>query len=185
MEPNAETVFTKAVADTVAALEDLTPTDESYLKARDQTVKQLTQVAIQPVHESKELEAAQAVAEFKGIAVGMLSGPFLDRQMLTLKTNQLLNLSVNGGWSTPPRVLSQYEKWDRETKWLCWGGDADLLWRFLRPDETIIRMTWQQVETDKRTLTRVALRLMDRPSYSTVDPDAWVSQYGPILEPRD
>jgi hypothetical protein len=72
---STETVFTKAVADTVAALEDLTPTDEVYLKARDQTIKQLTRVAVQPVHESKELEAAKAVAEFGGLAVGYVEQP--------------------------------------------------------------------------------------------------------------
>jgi hypothetical protein len=105
--------------------------------------------------------------------------------MLTLETNRLLNLSVNGGWAIPPRKLSQYEKWHPVILRLCWGGDEDLLWRFLRPDEEIIHPTWQQVQTNQRTLTRIALRLLDRPSYSTVDPDAWVAQYGPILEPRD
>jgi hypothetical protein len=56
--------------------------------------------------------------------------------------------------------------------------------RFQRPNETIKRMTWQQAETDQRVLTRRQLRLMDRPSYSTVDEDSWVARFGPILEPR-
>jgi hypothetical protein len=77
------------------------------------------------------------------------------------------------------------EKWQAAARRLCWGGDFDLLMRFKWSDESIEAMDWQKVITSKRTLTRVALRLMDRPSYSTVDPDAWVARYGPILEPRD
>jgi hypothetical protein len=81
--------------------------------------------------------------------------------------------------------LSDFEKWQPVAKRLCWGGDFDLPMRFQWRDESITGMTWQEVTTSKCTLTRVALRLLDRPSYSTVNPDAWVARYGPILEPRD
>jgi hypothetical protein len=75
--------------------------------------------------------------------------------------------------------------WQSVAKRLCWSGDIDLLMRFRRPEETIIHMTWQQAETDQRVLTRRQLRLMDRPSYSHIDDETWVAQYGEILEQRD
>jgi hypothetical protein len=68
-----ETAVTKAVADTVASLEDLSPTDEVYLKARQEILARLARVVLQPVHESKEQEASRAAAAFGGLAVSMLS----------------------------------------------------------------------------------------------------------------
>jgi hypothetical protein len=55
--------------------------------------------------------------------------------------------------------------------------------RELKPNEKILEMNYERAVTNQRTLTRVALRLMDRPSFSTIDDNAWLAKYPPIRRP--
>jgi len=74
--------------------------------------------------------------------------------------------------------------------WTVRGGapEIDALFMALKPGETVKSFDWEKAvvagPAGERILTRRALRLRDRPSYSTVSEEDWINRSAPIRPPE-
>jgi hypothetical protein len=75
----------------------------------------------------------------------------------------------------------------------AWTGprgcpEIDELFSAMTPEEKVLRFDFEKVivagPRGERILTRRALRLRSRPSYSTISEADWIDRFGPIREPH-